>query len=157
MRTKLLLIALMLAMLPICGVLADSVRYLVVNAKDGSSTTFALVDEPKVLCKAGKLEIVSKGTTFTLSLADVKNYAFSKESTGVVEVGKERMLRMENGCVVFNGLSAGNKVSIYTQDGRLVKDCKADANGTAVVELSGLPKGIVILHSNNTDIKFINK
>ena len=157
MRTKLIFIALMLAALPLCEVLADGVRYLVVNAKDGTMTSFALADEPKVSSNDGKLKIVSKSTTFSLSLAEVRNYAFSENPTGIAEVEKKGNLRMENGHVVFNGLPSGSMVSAYMQDGRLAKDFKADANGTAVVDLSDLPKGIVILHSNKTDIKIINK
>ena len=157
MRTKHFIIAMILVALPICDALADSVRYLVVNVKDGTMTTFALADEPKVSCKAGKLKIVSKGTTFSLNIADVRNYTFSEQSTGIAEVEKEGQLRMENGRIVFNGLPSGSMVSAYMQDGRLVKDFKSDANGTVVVDLSGLPKGIMILHSNKTDIKFINR
>ena len=157
MRTKLIFIALILATLPLCEVLANGVRYLVVNAKDGTMTSFAFADEPKVSCKEGKLEIVSKSTTFSMSLTEVRNYAFSENLTGIAEVEKDRNLRMENGHVVFNGLPSGSKVSAYLQDGRLAKDFKTDANGTAVVDLSDLPKGIVILHSNKTDIKIINK
>jgi hypothetical protein len=137
--------------------MADGVRFLVVNAKDGTKTTFAIADEPKVLCKAGELTIVSKSTTFSLSLADVRNYVFSEESTGIIEAMKDGGLKLENGCVIFNGLSAGSVVSAYMQDGRLAKECKADANGKAVVNMTDLPKGIVILHSNKTDIKIINR
>lgn len=157
MRTKLIFVALMMAALPFCEALADGIRYLVVNAKDGTTTSFALADVPKVSCKEGKLEIVSKSTTFSLSLAEVRNYAFSENPTGIAEVEKKGNLRMENGHVVFNGLPSGTMVSAYMQDGRLAKDFKADANGTAVVDLSGLPKGIVILHSNKIDIKIINR
>lgn len=157
MRTKLIFIALMLAALPLCEVLADGVRYLVVNAKDGTMTSFALADEPKVSSNDGKLKIVSKSTTFSLSLAEVRNYAFSENLTGIAVVEKDGNLRMENDHVVFNGLPSGSMVSAYMQDGQLAKDFKADANGTAVVDLSDLPKGIVILHSNKTDIKIINK
>ena len=157
MRTKLIFIALMMAALPFCEVLADGVCYLVVNAKDGTTTSFALADEPKVSCKEGQLEIVSKSTTFSLNFAEVRNYAFSEVLTGIAEVEKEGNLRMENGRVVFNGLPSDSIVSAYMQDGRLAKDFKADANGTAVVNLSDLPKGIVILHSNKTDIKIINR
>jgi hypothetical protein len=129
----------------------------VVNAKDGTKTTFAMADEPKVLCKAGELTIVSKSTTFSLNLADVKNYVFSEESTGIVETMKDGGFKLENGYVILNGLSAGGAVSAYMQDGRLVKECKADANGSAVIDLLGLPKGVIILHSNRTSIKIINR
>lgn len=137
--------------------MADGVRFLVVNAKDGTNTIFALTDEPKVSCKGGELTIVSKSTTFTLSLADVRNYVFSEEKTGIIEAMKDRDIKLENGCVVLNGLLVGSIVSAYLQDGRLVKECKTDANGSAVVDLSVLPKGIIILHSNKTDIKIINR
>lgn len=137
--------------------MADGVRFLVVNAKDGTKTTFALADEPKISCKTGELTIVSKSTTFSIGLADVLNYAFSDDASGIGEILKDGNVKLENGCVVFNGLSAGSNVSAYFQDGRLVKESKADANGSAVVDLSGLPKGIVILHSNKTDIKIINR
>lgn len=150
-----ILMAMMVLANGIC--MADGVRFLVVNAKDGTKTTFAMADEPKVLCKAGELTIVSKSTTFTLSLADVRNYVFSEESTGIIEAMKDGDFKLENGCVVLNGLSAGSVVSAYMQDGRLAEEFKTDTNGTVVVDLSGLPKGIVILHSNKTDIKIINR
>lgn len=149
--------AMLLAALPFGETLADGVRFLVVNAKDGARTTFALADEPKVSCKAGELTIISKGTTFTLSLADVMNYAFSEESTGIATIEKEGTVKLGNGRIVFNGLPAFSMISAYTQDGRLIKENKADANGMAVVDLSQLPKGFVILHSNKTDIKIVNR
>ena len=157
MRTRLFIIATMLAALPWAECLADGVRFLVVNGKDGTKTTFALSDNPKVSCKSGELTVTAGSRTFTLGLADVQNYLFAEESTGIENVIKDGSVKMENGCVVFSGLNAGSIVSVYQQDGRLIKGCKADANGKAIVELSGLPKGVLIIHSNKTDIKIINR
>lgn len=157
MRTKGFIVSLVLTMLPLGECLADGVRFLVVNAKDGTKTTFALADEPKVLCKGGELSIISCNSTFSLSLADVLNYSFMTDASGISEVVKDGNVKLENRCVVFGGLSAGSLVSAYLQDGRLIKECKVDAKGLAVVDLSGLPKGIIILHSNKTDIKIINR
>jgi hypothetical protein len=70
---------------------------------------------------------------------------------------KDGNVKMENGCVVFSGLDAGSSVSVYLQDGRLIKESKVDAGGNVIVELSGLPKGVLIIHSNKTDIKIINR
>ena len=147
----------MLAALPWAECLADGVRFLVVNGKDGTKTTFALSDNPKVSCKSGELTVTAGSRTFTLGLADVQNYLFAEESTGIENVIKDGSVKMENGCVVFSGLNAGSIVSVYQQDGRLIKDSKADADGNAIVELSGMPKGVLIIHSNKTDIKIINR
>lgn len=157
MRTRLFIIATMLAALPWAECLADGVRFLVVNGKDGTKTTFALSDNPKVSCKSGELTVTAGSRTFTLGLADVQNYLFAEESTGIENVIKDGSVKMENGCVVFSGLNAGSIVSVYQQDGRLIKDSKADAGGNAIVELSGMPKGVLIIHSNKTDIKIINR
>ena len=147
----------MLAALPWAECLADGVRFLVVNGKDGTKTTFALADNPKVSCKSGELIIIAGSRTFTLALADVQNYLFAEEPTGIENIIKDGSVKMENGCVVFCGLNAGSTVSVYLQDGRLIKESKTDADGDAIVDLSNLPKGVLIIHSNKTDIKIINR
>ena len=157
MRTKHFIIATMLAALPWAECLADGVRFLVVNGKDGTKTTFALADNPKVSCKSGELTIIAGSRTFTLGLADVQNYLFAEEPTGIENIIKDGSVKMENGCVVFRGLNAGSTVSVYLQDGRLIKESKTDADGNAIVDLSNLPKGVLIIHSNKTDIKIINR
>lgn len=146
----------LLSVLPYGVCHADSARFLVVNAKDGTNMTFALADEPKVSFVGGELSIVSNSQTFTMCIANVKNYTFAEESSGIDEVIKGEKLKYENGCMVFSGLTAGSKVSAYKQDGRLIKECVANANGTAFIDLSILPKGIVILHSSKTEIKIVN-
>lgn len=157
MRAKRLIIAFVLAALPLAESLAVGVQFLVVNGKDGTKTTFALADSPRVSCKDGELAIVAGSRTFTLSLADVQNYQFAVESTGIDEVVKDGGLKLENGCMFLSGLNAGDVVSVYQQDGRLIRGLKADTDGNAVVGLSNLPKGILIIHSNKTDIKIINR
>lgn len=157
MRRRHFIIATMLAALPWAESLADGVRFLVVNGKDGTKTTFAMADNPRVSCKSGELTVIAGSRTFTLSLAGVLNYQFSVESTGIADVVKNGSVKMENGCVVFSDLSVGSVVAVYMQDGRLIKDCKADAGGNAIVELSNLPKGILVIHSNKSDIKIINR
>lgn len=151
------MIATMLAALPLAECLADGVQFLVVNGKDGTKTTFALADNPKLSCKNSELTVEAGSRTFTLSLSDVQNYQFSAEPTGIEEVMKDGSVKIENGSVVFSGLNAGGVVSVYLQDGRLLKDSKADVGGNAVVKLSNLPKGILIIHSNKKDIKIINR
>lgn len=156
MKVKKTIIALLLAALPLAECLAVGVQFLVVNGKDGTKTTFALADNPKVSCKNGELAVVAGSRTFTLRLADVQNYQFSIESTDIEEVMKNDCVKLENGCMVFSGLKAGGVVNVYLQDGRLHKGIKADAGGNAVIGLKDLPKGVLIIHSNKTDLKIIN-
>lgn len=157
MRTTGFIISMVLAMLPMCKCMADGVQFLVVNAKDRTKTTFALADKPKVMCKGGKLSIITNGSLFSMNLADVLSYDFTEDASGIGEVLKDGNVEVGDGYVVFNGLPVDSKVSFFLQNGRLVKECKVDTNGVAIINLSGLPKGIMILHSNKTDIKIINR
>ena len=154
---KRIIIAMLLSVLPYGVCLADGARFLVVNSKDGTKTTFALADEPKISFVDGELSIVSNSKKFAMNIANVRNYTFAEESTGIGKVIKNGNVKVENGCVIFSGMTAGSKVSAYTQDGRLIKECTANANGTAFIDLSILPKGIVILHSSKTNIKVLNR
>lgn len=150
-------IVLILAALPFVGTLADSVRFLILDSKDGSKTEFALVEEPKLSFANGELNIISSSRTFSISLSDIEKYAFSEESTGIKDVLKDFSLKLENGFVIFSGLSIGSKVSSYMQDGKMIKEFKADDKGSALLDLSVLPKGILIIKSNKTSIKIINR
>lgn len=156
MRLKRIFIAMVLSVLPFIGIMADSVRFLVVNAKDGTKTTFGLAEEPKISFSNGELNIGSSSQSFSISLADIQNYSFAEESTGIGEVIKDGSVKLD-GFVIFNGLVAGSKVVAYMQDGKLVKESKANTNGLAILDLSVLPKGILILQSNKTNIKIINR
>ena len=150
-------IVLILAALPFVGTLADSVRFLILDAKDGSNTEFALAEEPKLSFANGELNIISSSRTFSINLSDVEKYAFSEVSTGIKDVMKVGSLKLENGFVIFSGLSIGSKVSAYMQDGKMIKEFKADDKGSTLLDLSVLPKGILIIKSNKTSIKIINR
>ena len=157
MSLKKIFMVMLLSALPIMETMADGVRFLIVNAKDWTKTTFGLAEEPKISFSNGELNIVSSSQSFSISLADIQNYSFAEESTGIAEVIKDGSVKLENGFVVFNILAAGSKVVAFMQDGKLVKESKADSNGTAIFDLSGLPKGILILQSNKTNVKILNR
>lgn len=149
--------ALLLLAMPLSMSLASNVRFLIVYGKDGTYTSFALAEEPKVTFTGGELCIESSSSTFSMSLADVQNYTFSVESTGISEAIKEGNVKLENGFVVFSGFAEGSRVTVNTLEGKLVSERKTDSEGSAVLDLSGLPKGILLIHSNKTSIKVINR
>lgn len=135
----------------------DGYHFFVVKAKDGTSMTFALADEPKVKNNNGELIITGRNSTFTIKLSDVQSFAFLEQTTGIDSINKDEDVRVTNDCVVFDSLPAGSKVSIYMPDGTLVKNLVANDNGTLTVGLTELPKGIIVLHFAKTSIKVINK
>lgn len=135
----------------------DGYHFFVVKAKDGTSTTFALSDEPKITNNNGELTIQGSNSTFKIRLSVVQSFKFLKQTTGIYSIIKDEDVRVINDCVVFDSLPTGSKVSVYMADGTLIKNFVADGNDSLVIGLSELPKGILVLHSARTNIKVINK
>ncbi len=157
MNIKGFVIALLLVVFPFVRNEAGSYHYLVVNAKDGTKTTFVLSEKPKITCNNGDLKIVAGYRTFSVKINDLYNYTFSDESTGIVGTRNDSGLAFDNGKLFFSNLKAGSKIMVYSQDGKIVEELSADNEGSAIVNLINLPKGLLIIHSNTTDIKFNNK
>lgn len=157
MKARGLVLVFLMTVMSITDCQADGVRFLVVNGKNGAKATFALADEPIVKCKDGTLTVDSDKQHFTLNLADVQNYLFSSDGTAIRDVVKEGNVTMEDGLIIFKGLKAGTRIGIYLQDGRMAKECKTDKKGTISISLSELPKGILLLHAGEMNIKIINK
>lgn len=157
MKVRGLVLVFMMTVMSFTDCLADGVRFLVVNGKNGAKATFALADEPIVKCKDGTLTVDSDKQHFTLNLADVQNYLFSSDGTAIRDVVKEGNVTMEDGYIFFKGLKAGTRIGIYLQDGRMAKESKTDDEGSISICLSELPKGILLLHAGEMNIKIINK
>jgi len=137
--------------------LADGSSYLTITAKDGTTTSFALANKPKITFSNGNLVIVSNASTFSLSLAQVLKYGFSSDLTGINETLMHNEPVIENGAIIFNGLTPGTKVAIYMSDGRLVVEKKADSHGYVGFNFSTLPKGLIIIQTEKLSWKIVNQ
>lgn len=137
--------------------MADNAQFLTINGKSNTKVTFALSDEPKISFEDGAMHIVSNLMAFSLSLSEITNYTFSEDPSDIAEITADNNFKLANGCILFNGLDAGSKIYTYLQDGRLLNECTADNNGSAVVDLKSMPKGLIILRSNKMSIKISNK
>ena len=159
MQKRLLFIMFLLAGV-VTGIYADNdANALVVNHKSGTQTVFAFAQKPIITFRGEALVINSNDKAeFTISMADVKNYTFGTASTGIDEVkvaGNTHIIK--NGHVVFKGMKAGQTVSIYSVDGKLLNSVKADGEGIADIELNTLSKGIFIVKCAQSQIKINNK
>lgn len=58
---------------------------------------------------------------------------------------------------IISGLDANEAVVVYGANGAKLSAAKADANGVAVVNLSSLSEGIIIIKTSNASFKIMNK
>lgn len=79
------------------------------------------------------------------------------ETTAITAVDEGVKPQFSKEKAAFTGLKAGAVVRVYNISGQIVSSYKADEEGNATVDISGLPKGVVILRSEGITVKINNK
>lgn len=151
MKKKTIIMALGLLLLPLAG-MAQS---LVLTQRDGTVSRFALADEPVITYSGSDLVVKCGETELTTDMADVLSCVFDNEATAINKLtvqpaGAEPQMNFANMSV--EGLKAGDRVAVYTIDGKAVSSSRASADGSAAIDLSGL-RGLYIVRTPNKSFK----
>ena len=145
--------AAMLCVLAVATASAE-VKYLIVSRTDGSKAAFALADDPVVKNSATELTIESTASTITVPFAELANYTFSETGFNAVdETLADESHIIRDGQITFTD----SQISVYSLDGREMLRARADADGYAAIDLSGLGKGVYIVRTYSSSFKFIVK
>jgi lipopolysaccharide export system protein LptA len=159
MKKRILAVLAMLIALSASSVMAAGIQYLVFNLNEGSQqVVIPLSDQPVITMANGVLKVTVGGEVkVEQSFTEIKSYGFSEnpDGTGIDAVLKDNV-RFEQGHIYMANVNKGERISVYTTDGRLVATVTADDKGIADVDLSGLRKAVYVVKSANSSIKIIN-
>lgn len=156
---KLRFYVMLLAVMMTAGANAESVKYLVLNS-GGEQMTVALTDNPVMTLSEGVLKVTVAGEEkLSAELSQGVSYRFVEDNpTGIEETVKtEESVRREQGHVYVEHAKQGEVVRVFTIDGKQVAQVPVDDNGTADIDLTGLGKGLYIVKSAKTAIKYIKR
>ena len=148
MKTKFLLLFLWL-LLP-QGLLAQ-VNAVVVNMTDGTKTVFRLADEPVITYSENNLVLKTATKEASVPITSITSVTLEEDYTPT----KIESVRTDR--VLFQQLSSGTEVRVYTVDGKSVCTLNADSDGGAALDFSRLPKGLLIIKTPETTIKVNNR
>ncbi len=142
----------------------SDIKYLTLWGNDSSATSIPL-DEHPVLTYDMENDVItcktsSKEITFSLSIIHKYTLEADEQSSTAI-----RFLRKDdNGTmqVSDNGLSFGGfcpnaAISVYTVDGKLVANRRADTQGHSSISMSGWTKGVYIIKAGNITYKILKK
>lgn len=133
---------------------ADDAK-IVIKQKSGNETVFELSTNPIITFLGEDMVITNDFTSISFPLEDIDSYTADNGTTTAIASTKEKPM-FENGRILFNGISKGTPISVYSLDGRLISKQMTDAD-KAEVPLISLPKGTYIISVENNKIKVINK
>ena len=132
------------------------VSCLVLNLVDGTSATFPLADNPIIRNTPGELIVESENTAINIAYTELQNFILTDVSK-VRECIGEEIHRIIDGNIYFSGLRVGERIIIYSLEGKIMTYATVSYDGTAVIDLSNLGTGTFIARCNNSSFKFINK
>ena len=135
---------------------------LVVLTKNGAKTQFVLKDKPKVKIEGKNLRITSTRADVTFALSDVVNFTYvNTDPTGIDDLDKEASnpaeVSYKDGTLVLSQLKQGASVAVYTADGKIVRELKAQHQGSFRLSLASLPKGVYIVKADTITYKIMKR
>ena len=130
--------------------LLAQVNAVVVNMTDGTKTVFMLTDKPVITYSGNNLVLKASTKEASVPVTSIINVTLEDHNTPtkIQPVLTDRML--------FQQLPAGSEVRVYTVDGKSVCTLTADSDGSVSLDLSRLPRGVLIIQTPNGTIKVNN-
>ena len=133
-------------------VLLAKVNAVVVHQTNGTKTVFLLADAPVVTYSGNTLVLKTSTKEASMPVEGIENVTFEEYS--VPTLIDEATITSDG--ILFRQLAAGSEVQVYTVDGKTVSTLKADGSGVVALDLSALPKGVLIIRTPDTTIKVNN-
>ena len=135
---------------------------LVVQLADGSTTVYALSQQPVVAFEGDNLVITAGNANATFARAEVTQFFFRPVGTGIGKVSSgdlERRVRFAApDLIVVSGIAEDDALRVVTVEGRTAAATIDRTAGIANISLAGLSTGVYILKINQTDtIKIFKK
>lgn len=135
----------------------DNLWGLTIEMKDGSISSFALQEHPKVSFTDGKMTVSLRD--FSMDLANIKRWYFEAVPAGINNINYTNLkMAYNNSVMVFEGDNLTNsQVSVYDVQGRAITP-HVDASVNRVsVSLEAMPTGNYIIVFNNISYKVFKK
>ena len=137
-------------------VCADTPK-LILHHPDGTTTEVELYVMPVIEFNGDHLTVTSDIVNLEFAQADVVRFTYSgiEKNTGIV--GPKSDVVQQDDRLVFKGIKRGDKIAIYTTDGKQVPVMPTMRGTDAVLPLSALKGGIYLLKVNDRTSKFTKR
>ena len=131
--------------------LLAQVNAVVVNMTNGTKTVFLLADEPVITYSGNNLILTTASKEVSVPVTSITNVTLENLT---VPTKIESAITADG--ILFRELPAGSDVRVFTVDGKSVCKLTADSSGSVALDLSRLPKGVLIIQTPGGTIKVNN-
>lgn len=122
---------------------------------------YRLVDNPKFVHNGNTVVLSAVGVEIEYTPTDLLKVTTAMVdgiSSGVDDVSfSEESIKVEGGFVRFRGFEANDAVDIYSFSGMLIANDHVNSDGSLIIPISSLPKGVSIIKANKQSIKITRR
>ena len=157
MRTKRTFLMLMLAIATV-GAWAQSAPRLVVWQKSGEKVFFDLNEMPETTFEDGKLVITTTKSTAYYQLENIVRYTYEGvTATDIALQTNERAVQVsrDGNAVTFRNLNEGATIAVYTANGLLLEQRKAESGKPITLSVEDRPSGVYLIKTEAETIKLM--
>lgn len=139
----------------------DKVLGIIVELKSGQKVEYRLVDNPKFVHNGNTVVLSAVGVEIEYTPTDLLKVTTGMVdgiSSGVDDVSfSEESIKVEGGFVRLCGFTPNDAVDVYSLSGMLITNYHVQSNGSLVIPISSLPKGVSIIKANKQSIKITRR
>ncbi len=134
-------------------------KALKVNMKAGSPQFFMLATEPVITfdgaeCHINSVDFSTKYDMSQIEYAEIVNHTASLDE----QLKNSLVVDLSNpDRIAIHGMAPDSKVTLVNLAGVVLRNAKADSEGSAIITVSDLPGAIYIVTSKETTFKYIKK
>lgn len=135
------------------GLAHEGYRSVLINLSNGAAMSVNLSDGLSAVFGRNDLVISDKGkTVLQVPRASIVSFSHSQEfaSVDATDASAATHHTIDGNMLKFASLAPGAAVELFDASGKLQHTAVADAEGTAVIDLSTLAKGVTIVTVNHT-------
>ncbi len=135
----------------------------VVWTKDGSQVAFGLSRKPCLTMTGNNMTLQTKTETIEYEMDDIRKFTLDEINSDAIPTIIPRTntpipsYSEEAGLFLFSHCQPDSPVSLFTADGKHVTTLLTDGDGTCRLHVQSLPKGVIIVQTNQTTFKIIKK
>lgn len=131
---------------------------MVVETNEGKKVSFFFDQKPELSFSGENVEIVSTAENVLYPMSDVAQIYFEQISLGVNDATLGgTSFHFTDGQIMVNGLAPDSVIAVYSANGTLCLQGRADGDGNAVLSTETLSGGMYIVQTSKVNCKIIKK
>lgn len=152
MKRTVTLLTLLLSI--ISQTMATELNAIVLTLASGSQVTYVLDERPVVTFQGDDLTITTHLNVVSYASSDVLKFTYSKVDTdGIGSVSANANFSIIGNVLVVRNLVPNSEIMVYSVDGLLLVNDRADHNGSVSVTLPNIPSNVYLIKTKTANFK----